>query len=58
MCQIVANVKFVHWRVVTFWYREKGMGWVGAHRPEVPLGCTKRYKPPIKGQCTNHRITL
>ena len=54
------NTKLVHWLLMggLLHLVQQGGDWVGPQPAQAPPRCTKCNRPPINGQCTNHRIAL
>ena len=48
-------MKLVHWPLMggLLHLVQLGWAWAGCGPAQSPPRCTKRYSPPINGQCTN-----
>ena len=53
------NTKLVHWPLMGGLFTlQRGEALTGWDPAQSPPDYTKRYSPPIKGRCTDHRIAI
>jgi len=54
------NMKLVHWPLMGSLLHlvQRGGDWAGPQPVQSPPRCAKCNRPPINGQCTNHRIAV
>jgi len=53
-------MKLVHWPLMggLLHLVQRGGNWAGQHPAQTPPLYTKCNRPPINGQCTNHRTAV
>jgi len=56
----INNMKLLHWQLIggLLHLVQRGGDWVGPQPAQTPPCCTKCNRPPVNGQCTNHRIAV